>query len=185
MKEQEIKDALAQMLIKVNGKSEKDIAAAVKAFEEKNKEFITAEIKTAIDKEIADNKIVNDDMQKHLDAMDIKLQAKIKIAGAGGDYIKAAIKSNFEEIKKVESGSIKQVKTDLPLEVKVVGDMTTANLTGDEPRDYNFDVVMFPNQKVNVSDLTGMVNISGGTYTFTREVTGEGSISDQTGKDVQ
>jgi len=28
--------------------------------------------------------------------------------------------------------------------------MGTANLTGDEPRDYNFDVVKFPNQKANV-----------------------------------
>ena len=50
------------------------------------------------------------------------------------------------------------------------------NLTGDQPRDYNFNTVMFPSQKVNVSDLVGNVNISGGTYTFPRETGSEGAI---------
>ena len=60
------------------------------------------------------------------------------------------------------------------------GDMTTGNLTGDEPRSYNFDIVKFPAQKVNVADLVGSVNIDGGTYTYTRETGAEGSIGAQT-----
>ena len=91
---------------------------------------------------------------------------------AKGDFIKSAIKENSEAITKIRTGQ--------SIDTKVVGDMTTANLTGDEPRDYNFDVVMFPAQKVNVSDLVGSVNISGGTYTYTRELAGEGAIGAQT-----
>jgi len=180
MNEQEVKDALAALALTLEGKSKGEIKGALEAFESKNKEFMTAEIKSAVDAVKADNKEVADAMQKHLDTLDLKLQAKSKQEAGNVDHIKATIKSNFESIQTVENGSVKQFKAALPLEVKAVGDMTTANLSGDEPRDYNFDVVMFPNQKVNVSDLTGMVNISGGTYTFTREVTGEGSISDQT-----
>jgi len=82
------------------------------------------------------------------------------------------ITKNYEEIKDVRKGKA--------VEVKAVGDMTLANLTGDEPRDYSFDVVMTPNQKVNVADLVGSVAISGGTYTFPRESGSEGSISAQT-----
>ena len=55
-----------------------------------------------------------------------------------------------------------------------------ASLTGDQPRDYNFDVVMTPGQMVNVSDLVGNVSISGGTYTFPRESGSEGAIAAQT-----
>jgi HK97 family phage major capsid protein len=39
---------------------------------------------------------------------------------------------------------------------------------------------MIPGQLVNVADLVGSVNISGGTYTFPREGAGEGSIATQT-----
>ena len=54
------------------------------------------------------------------------------------------------------------------------------NLTGAQPKDYNFDVVMIPGQMINVSDLVGSVNISGGTYTYVREGVGEGAIATQT-----
>lgn len=176
MNELEVKDALKALSTSLEGKSKQEIKSAVDAFEAKNKEFMTAEIKSAVDAVEAKSKEVADAMQKHLDTLDVKLQAKDKQEAGKGDVIQKAINANFDSIKNVENGSVKQFKT----EVKAVGDMTTANLSGDEPRDYNFDVVMFPNQKVNVSDLVGMVNISGGTYTFTREVAGEGSISDQT-----
>jgi hypothetical protein len=39
------------------------------------------------------------------------------------------------------------------------------NLTGAQPKDYNFDVVMIPYQAVNVS-VGYLLTISGGTYTF-------------------
>lgn len=175
MNELEVKDALKALSTSLEGKSKQEIKSAVDAFESKNKEFMTAEIKSAVDAVEAKSKEVADAMQKHLDTLDVKLQAKDKQEAGKGDVIQKAINANFDNIKNVENGSVKQFKT----EVKE-SDMTTANLFGDEPRDYNFDVVMFPNQKVNVSDLVGMVNISGGTYTFTRELVGGGSVSDQT-----
>jgi len=59
--------------------------------------------------------------------------------------------------------------------------MTLAlSLTGDQPRDYNFNPVSVPAPLVNVSDLVGNVMINGGTYTFVRVAKGEGSISTQT-----
>jgi hypothetical protein len=166
--EQELKD----LATKLEGKSKKEIETAIKAFETSNKEAMTLEIKTAVDavKEVFETQLK--EAQAHIDKLDIKLQAKSKIDNAKGDFVKAAITENIDKIKSVKKGA--------SVEVKVVGDMGTGNLTGDEPRDYNFDVVMFPNQKANVSDLVGNVMISGGTYTFTREVVGEGSISTQT-----
>jgi HK97 family phage major capsid protein len=84
-----------------------------------------------------------------------------------------SLTENFEQIKEVRAGK--------SVQIKAVGDMTLpVNLTGDQPRDYNNDVVMIPGQMVNVSDLVGSVNIFGGTYTFPREGAGEGSIGAQT-----
>ena len=56
----------------------------------------------------------------------------------------------------------------------------SASLTGDQPRDYNFNPVSAPSPLVNVSDLVGLRQISGGTYTYVRVAKGEGSISAQT-----
>ena len=114
-----------------------------------------------------------DALQKHADKLDIKLQAKIKSEDKTDSLVKA-INENFAQIKDVRKANAVQVKA--------VGDMTLpVNLTGDQPRDYNFDVVMNPGQMLNVSDLVGSVSISGGTYTFVRENgAGEGAIGAQT-----
>ncbi len=168
----ELKEQFEALTEKLEGKSKQEIKEAIESFEAKNKEAIENEVKEV--KESFEAKLK--EMQKQHDEMNVKMQNREVKESAKGDLLKKAIKDGFNDIKSVENGSRKQFKT----EVKAVGDMTLANLTGDEPRDYNFDVVMFPNQKVNVSDLVGQVNISGGTYTFTREVTGEGSISTQT-----
>ena len=164
----ELKEQLEALTLKLEGKSKDEVKNAIEAFETKNKESIELAVK-AVQTEMQ-TKL--DAIQAHADKLDIKLQEKAKKDLAKGDAVKTAITENIDKIKSVKKGT--------SIEVKVVGDMGTANLTGDEPRDYNFDVVMFPNQKVNVSDLVGNVPISGGTYTFTREVTGEGSISAQT-----
>jgi len=163
---------LKELASNLEGKSKQEVKDAIEAFEVKNKEAINSQVKEVKDGFDAQVK----ELQKQHDELNVKMQSReVKEAGKG-DVLKKAIKNSFESIKSVESGAKKQFKT----EIKAVGDMTTSNLSGDEPRDYNFDVVMFPNQKVNVSDLVSQINISGGTYTFTREVVGEGSISSQT-----
>ena len=100
------------------------------------------------------------------------MQAK-SVETKNEDALVKSIEMNFKGISEVRKGNT--------LQTKVVGNMTLgANLTGAQPKDYNLDVVMIPGQLVNVSDLVGSVNISGGTYTYPREGVGEGSIAAQT-----
>ena len=159
---------LNDLQVKLEGKSQLEVKNAIEAFKSENKTAIETAVKAVKDELEVSLKAI----QEHADKLDVKLQEKGKKEAAKGDFIKNAIVENSERILKVKSGETVQVKA--------VGDMTTANLSGDQPRDYNFDVVMFPAQKVNVSDLVGSVNISGGTYTYTRELAGEGSIGAQT-----
>ena len=161
----ELKEQLEALTTKLEGKSKEEVKNAIEAFETKNKESIEVAVKAVQD----DMQLKLDAIQAHADKLDVKLQEKGKKDAAQGDVIKGAITENFTKLEKVGKGNA--------LEVKVVGDMVVANLTGDSPRDYNFDVVKFPNQKVNVSDLAGNVMIDGGTYTFIREAVSEGSIA--------
>lgn len=165
----EFKDQLDALAVSLEGKSKQEVKGAIEAFEVKNKEAIDSqvkEVKDALEVELKS-------MQEQYDAMAVELAKKNKKDAQTGDAIKDAITENFSEIKSVRKGQ--------SIQVKAVGDMTlSASLTGDQPRDYNFDVVSAPSPLVNVSDLTGNVMISGGTYTFVRVVKGEGSISAQT-----
>lgn len=175
---EELKSALEAMKTSLEGKSLEQAKAEIKAFEEKNKELIKAEAKSLFDNEI---KAIQDDfeaklklIQDHADKLDLKMQNNPVNTQSVG-YFENVTKSfteKFNEIKEVRKGNAVQLK--------VVGDMTLpVNLTGAQPKDYNFDVVMIPGQAVNVSDLVGTVNIEGGTYTFPREGVGEGGIATQ------
>jgi hypothetical protein len=168
---------LANIKSGLETKTATEVKSAIDAFETK----LTASIKSTFDAEI---KSVREELetkfnadlaklQDHADKLDLKLQEKAKAeANAQVDAIKSLIKDNAEKIASV--GENNKVR------LKAVGNMTTANFTGEEPRDYNFDIVKFPAQMVNVSDLTGNININGGTYTYTVEGAGEGSIAAQT-----
>jgi len=173
MELKDVKDALENLKTEVKGANEQEVKNAIEAFETKNNEFIANQVKEVKDALEADLKAV----QEHADKLDVKLQEKAVNKNKSKDPIVEAIKSNFDRIKQVEDGDLKKLKT----EVKAVGDMTlSASLTGDQPRDYNFNPVSAPSPLINVSDLIGSVNISGGTYTYVRVVKGEGSISAQT-----
>lgn len=168
---------LAQIKSGLETKTSAEVKSAIEAFETK----LTAEIVSTFDAELqsvksqleakfaADLKAVQD----HADKLDVKLQEGAKAtANKKVDAIKSVIKDNAEKIASVHENN--------KVRLKAVGNMTTANFTGEEPRDYNFDIVKFPAQMVNVADLTGNININGGTYTYTVEGAGEGSISAQT-----
>ncbi|MFM2204481.1 MAG: Flavobacterium phage 11b [Bacteroidota bacterium] len=170
---------LANIKSGLETKTTAEVKSAIDAFE-KN---LPNAIKSTFDLEI---KAVREEMEKkfaedlkavqdHADKLDVKLQAK-NTENSKDDILVKAITEGFENIKEVEAGNSKKYAT------KAVGDMTlSANLTGAQPKDYNFDPVMIPSQLVNVADLVGSVNISGGTYTYVRETgAGEGSISTQT-----
>lgn len=114
-------------------------------------------------------------IQDHADKLDVKLQEKGADTKSTGFFarMQKSLTDNFDSIKNVRKGNA--------IQVKAVGDMTLGtNLTGAQPKDYNFDVVMKPGQAVNVADLVGFVDIDGGTYTFPREGVSEGSIGAQT-----
>lgn len=149
----------------------------IKALETKLSDAVEAGVKEATDALQLEIKAVQD----HADKLDVKMQGQAKDQEAKKvgklDQLKGLIKENNEVITSVSKGN--------SVEIKAVADMTTANLTGDEPRDYNFDIVAFPSQKVNVADLVGSVNIGGGTYTYTVEGAGEGSIGSQTEGDTK
>lgn len=167
---------LAQIKSGLETKTTLEVKNAIDAFEAKLptaiKSAFEVEVKAVKDelqeKFTADLKVVQD----HADKLDVKLQEK-SVTTKNEDTLVKSITDNFEGISNVRKGQAFQTKA--------VGNMTLpVNLTGDAPRDYNLNVVMVPGQQLNVSDLVGSVNISGGTYTYPRETGGEGSISAQT-----
>ncbi|WP_337904566.1 hypothetical protein, partial [Mesomycoplasma ovipneumoniae] len=86
-------------------------------------------------------------IQDHADLLDVKLQEKKAEAKSEGyfDVMEKALNDNFNEIKEVRNGK--------SVQVKAVGDMTiSGNLTGAQPKDYNFNTVLIPGQLVNVAD---------------------------------
>lgn len=165
----EIKAALEGIKAQVETKTAEqsvEVKSLIEALEAKMK----SENNETIEALKADLKAI----QSHADLLDVKLQEKNVEAKSEGyfDVMEKALNENFNEIKEVRSGK--------SVQVKAVGDMTLSNLTGAQPKDYNFNTVMIPGQLVNVADLVGSVNIAGGTYTFPREGAGEGSIATQT-----
>jgi len=170
MELKEVQDALSNVKNELANKTSQEIKSEINAIELKFNDVLKNSVKEVKDALEADLKAVQD----HADKLDVKLQEKELQAkkAENVDGIQVALKENFEAIQNVKKGQA--------VEIKAVADMSTANLTGDEPKDYNFDIVKFPSQKVNVSDIVGTVNISGGTYTYTVEGAGEGSIGAQT-----
>ena len=157
----------------------KNALEGIKAQVETKANEQTVEVKSLIEAVKAENATVIEGLkadltaiQAHADKLDVKLQEKSLEAKKGEDTLVKSITENFAQIGNVRKGAAVQVKA--------VGDMTLpVNLTGAQPKDYNFDVVMIPGQAVNVSDLVGSVTIYGGTYTFPVEAAGEGSIGAQ------
>lgn len=158
----------------------KNALEGIKAQVETKANEQSAEVKGLIEAVKAENNAVIEGLksdlksvQEHSDKLDLKLQEKSAELKKGEDTLVKSISENFTQIGNVRKGAAVQVKA--------VGDMTLpVNLSGAQPKDYNFDVVMIPGQAVNVSDLVGSVTISGGTYTFPREGAGEGSVGAQT-----
>lgn len=110
-------------------------------------------------------------MQKHLDTLDVKLQGKgigAQETKSFGDVLSKAITDASDDIAKFER---KETKS-LILELKAVGDMSTANVTGGNRygqimRD---GIIMNPNRKVHMKDiLPGGTIGPGNSFTFMRE----------------
>ena len=180
MDTKELNVLLDELKSGLENKSKEQIDNEIKNLEVKYEEMI--ETKAAeLNKSVEEIKAENSELKANLnlvaeqaDKLDIKMQEnKQSVEKKNVDPLKDMITKNYDAIKDVRKGKA--------VEIKTVGNMTlSASLTGDQPRDYNFDVVLHPNQKVNVADLVPSISISGGTYTFVREGTVEGSIATQT-----
>ena len=127
---------------------------------------------TILEHETKANEVI-ETMQKQMDT----LATDLKKAQTQGEKKKAQnafnvmLKENFEQIQNVSKTNAVKVE---------VKDMTLGNaLTGDQPRDYNFNAVVRPAQAMNVTDLARSFPISGGTYTYTRSTLASGAVATQ------
>ena len=179
MESKELNTLLEELKSGLENKSKEQIENEIKNLEVKYEEMIenkAAELNKSVEEIKAENSELKANLEavaEQADKLDVKMQENKRVENRGGDDLKSIIRENFEEIKTVRKGKA--------VEVKAVGNMIlSTHLTGDQPRDYSFDVVMTPGQLVNMADLVGSVAISGGTYTFPRETASEGSIAAQT-----
>ena len=162
---------LANIKSGLETKTAAEVKNAIDSFETKmvasTKTVFETEIKAVKDalelKFAADLKVVQD----HANLLDGKLQEKA-VETKDVDHLTKAIADNIE--------AIKVVSKDKGIQTKVVGNMTTANLTGTAPKTYNFDIVTLPSQMVNIEDLARAVTAENGIYVYTRETGAEGSI---------
>ena len=172
-------EALAALEVKLKGATALETKTLLTGFKESfdaelkaKEDALEAKSKTereAAQVEIKGLKELQEVQQKHLDTLDIKMKAGLTVKGK--NEFTSLVTKNIKEIALVS-----ETKS-FSLEVK---DMTLATaLTGDQPRDYNFDTVKRPFQKINVSDLTTTIPISGGTYTYVRSTLASGSVVDQ------
>lgn len=164
----------------LNSNLESKTAESTKAVDTLKAEFTTLETKY---NELKDKGASKDDlalMQKHLDTLDVKMQGKgmgMQETKSFGDVLAKAITDSADDIAKFERKETKSFS----LELKAVGDMGTANVTGGSRygqimRD---GIIMNPNRKVHMKDiLPGGTIGPGNSFTFMRENgNGEGNIA--------
>jgi len=170
----ELKEQFEALTLKLQGESKEQREKAFKDFEAKFNDAVKNEVKEVKDTLTAEFEAKTKVMQEHLDTLDVKLQENkaIEKEKSNEDVLVKTIKDNIEGIKNVRKGQAFQTKA--------VANMTTANLTGTAPRTYNFDIVKFPAQRVNIEDFVGSVSAPNGIYTYTVEGAGEGSVGSQT-----
>lgn len=136
------------------------------------------EVKAQIDAVKAENATVVEGLkndlkaiQDHADKLDIKLQEKT-VDTKNEDFLEKSISDSIDKIK--------MVGKDKAFQTKVVGNMGIANVSGSTPKNFNLDIIKLPSQMVNIEDLSRTVPADTGTYTFTRELAGEGAIAAHT-----
>lgn len=156
----------------LQGKTALEVKSAIEEFKTAFKDSIDASTKSITD--ALELKFANDikKVQDHADALDVKLQKKGSGVEEEKDLLKKAIYENIDSIKNIRKGA--------DVQVKAVGNMTTANVTGSTPKNFNLDIVTLPSQMVNIEDIVSTRAADTGVYTYTRELAGEGAIGANT-----
>lgn len=182
-----LKKELESIKVGLENKSAMEVKSAIDAFEVK---FNTAseaqktafetqlkEVKEAMElKFLADIKVVQD----HADALDVKLKGAKQIETKAGDFNDELAKAIIEKTSEIEAFRDKKSQR-VELEVKAVGDFTTANVTGGSRYGQLFapEIIMRPSRKVHMDEiLPGGTIGAGNSFTFMRENgVGEGEIA--------
>jgi hypothetical protein len=97
-----------------------------------------------------------------------------------GEAMATEIKSQYESKKDQIEAFQNSKNATLTFDLKTVGTMTTANLSGDGVATYNNRQGLVPSQKINFRDIIPVVQSETGIYVSYRETGGEGGIDVQT-----
>lgn len=155
-------------------KSKVEIQEAISAFEVKAKGLYDDQIKEVK----SEFETKSAEMQKHLDALDVRLQsADGKVKGEVKTFnqiLGETIKENAEAIKNHKQGEV------LKMELKAVGDMSiAANFPGSTP--FNQEVrnalIQNPYDRVWLSDYLPQGNTTKGSIIYPKENGGEGGAA--------
>lgn len=140
---------------------------------------IKGEIKT-VSVQVTEVKEYAEKLQNHVDSLEMKLNGSA-VQNAEkksfNDVLADAINENEDNYQKF----LRKEKKSFAIELKTVGDMSTANVTGGSRYGQIFDsnIRQNPNRKVHMSQVLRGGSIgAGNTYTFMRENgNGEGAIA--------
>ena len=140
---------------------------------------IKGEIKT-VSVQVTEVKEYAEKLQNHVDSLEMKLNGSA-VQNAEkksfNDVLADAINENEDNYQKF----LRKEKKSFAIELKAVGDMSTANVTGGSRYGQLFDpnIRQNPSRKVNMSQVLRGGSIgAGNTYTFMRENgNGEGAIA--------
>jgi len=181
-----LKKELESIKTGLETKSSMEVKAQVDAFEvkfnaatEAQKTAFEADLKAT--KEAMELKFLADikTVQDHADSLDLKLQAK-QIETKAGDFNDELAKAIIGKTSEIEAFRDKKSQR-VELEVKAVGDFTTANVTGGSRYGQIFapEIIMRPSRKVHMDEiLPGGTIGAGNSFTFMRENgVGEGEIA--------
>jgi len=175
---------LKDLAEKLEGKTATQMQDALVAFEIKMNDASKLEFKSQLDamkldmeaKFLADIKAVQD----HADKLDVKLQKKdvqSKGSKSFNDTLAAAILEKSADIEAFRDKKTKSVE----LELKVVGDVSLANVTGGTRFGQVFapQIIDLPSRKVHMDEILPSGTIgAGNSFTFMRESgPGEGAIA--------
>lgn len=165
-----IEKGLAEVKAKVTEATEK----STKEVQEVKGEIQTVSVQVTEVKEYAER------LQNHVDSLEMKLNgAAVQNAEkkSFNDVLADAINENEDNYQKF----LRKEKKSFAIELKAVGDMSTANVTGGSRYGQIFDpnIRQNPNRKVHMSQVLRGGSIgAGNTYTFMRENgNGEGAIA--------
>ena len=152
-----------------------EIKSAQAKFAEKSE---LAGLATKSDLEALAQKSALDNIQKTVDA----LNEKAGQLHMGAAKVKSTISSIREGIAaNMDKDNLSVKKFAVPFATKAAGTMTAADdLDGDTQITYRSNLTALPYRNVHMRDLAAIIPSATGTYSWYRQVTGEGSIAFQT-----